>query len=105
MRTTGALYFDVQFDQEPLGHEVEATLWLTVAPAALADVGPALAAHPEVRFAAAITGEAGIVAATVYRNSEATILSEKIGALDGVQAVETALTLRLVKQLAYDPGR
>lgn len=107
MRATGVLYFDVQFDQEPLGHEVEAMLWLTVAPAALADVGRALAAHPEVRFAAAITGQAGIVAATVYRNSEElyTYLSEKIGALDGVQAVETALTLRLVKQLAYDPGR
>lgn len=107
MRATGVLYFDVQFDQEPLGHEVEAMLWLTVAPAALADVGRALAAHPEVRFAAAITGQAGIVASTVYRNSGElyTYLSEKIGALDGVQAVETALTLRLVKQLAYDPGR
>jgi DNA-binding Lrp family transcriptional regulator len=107
MRATGVLYFDVQFDQEPLGHDVEAMLWLTVAPAALADVGRALAAHPEVRFAAATTGQANIVAATVYRNSAElyTYLSEKIGALDGVRAVETALTLRLVKQLAYDPGR
>ncbi|MFG2853541.1 Lrp/AsnC family transcriptional regulator [Streptomyces mirabilis] len=26
MRATGVLYFDVQFDQEPLGHEVEAML-------------------------------------------------------------------------------
>jgi DNA-binding Lrp family transcriptional regulator len=107
MRAAGVLYFDVQFDQEPLGHDVEAMLWLTVAPAALADVGRALAAHPEVRFAAATTGQANIVAATVYRNSAElyTYLSEKIGALDGVRAVETALTLRLVKQLAYDPGR
>ncbi|MFD7604794.1 hypothetical protein [Streptomyces mirabilis] len=50
---------------------------------------------------------AGRQASTVHRNSAElyTYLSEKIGALDGVQAVETALTLRLVKQLAYDPGR
>lgn len=107
MRATGVLYFDVQYDHEPLGHETEAMLWLTVAPAALAGVGRALAAHPEVRFAAATTGQANIVAATVYRNSADlyTYLSEKIGALDGVQAVETALTLRKVKELSYDPVR
>ncbi|MFJ8363562.1 hypothetical protein [Streptomyces sp. NPDC093984] len=40
-------------------------LWLTVAPAALAEVGHALASHPEVRFAAAISGQANIVAATL----------------------------------------
>lgn len=107
MRSTGVLYFDVQYNHEPLGQEVEAMVWLTVAPAALADVGRALAAHPEVQFAAAITGHANIVAATVCRHSADlyTYLSEKIGALDGVQAVETALTLRQVKQLTYDPGR
>jgi hypothetical protein len=34
-----------------------------------------------------------------------TYLSEKIGGLGGVQAVETALTLRHVKQLTYEPSR
>lgn len=34
-----------------------------------------------------------------------TYLSDKIGALDGVQSVETALAMREVKQLAYEPGR
>ncbi|MFI6808714.1 Lrp/AsnC family transcriptional regulator [Streptomyces luteogriseus] len=107
LRSTGVLYLDVQFDHERLGHDVVAMLWLRVAPAALADVGHALATHPEVRFAAAITGQANIVAATLHPNTGDlyTYLSDKIGALDGVRSVETALTMREVKQLTYEPGR
>ncbi|MEU2283017.1 Lrp/AsnC family transcriptional regulator [Streptomyces sp. NPDC013178] len=107
LRSTGVLYLDVQFDHEHLGNDVVALLWLTVAPAALADVGRALASHPEVRFAAATTGQANIVAATLHRSTGDlyTYLSDKIGALDGVRSVETALTLREVKQLTYEPGR
>lgn len=107
LRSTGVLYLDVQFDHEPLGHDVVAMLWLEVAPAALADVGRALASHPEVRFAAATTGQANIVAATLHPSTGDlyTYLSDKIGALDGVRSVETALTLREVKQLTYEPGR
>lgn len=107
LRSTGILYLDVQFDHGHLGHDVVAMLWLTVAPASLADVGRALAGHPEVRFAAATTGQANIVAATLHPSSGDlyTYLSDKIGALDGVRSIETALTLREVKQLTYEPGR
>ncbi|MFF8908730.1 Lrp/AsnC family transcriptional regulator [Streptomyces olivaceoviridis] len=107
LRATGILYLDVQFDHKQLGNDVVAILWLTVAPAALANVGRALASHPEVRFAAATTGQANIVAATLHAGTGDlyTYLSDKIGALDGVRSVETALTLREVKQLAYEPGR
>ncbi|MEE4592543.1 Lrp/AsnC family transcriptional regulator [Streptomyces sp. DSM 41524] len=107
LRSSGVLYLDVQFDHEHLGNDVVAMLWLTVAPAALADVGHALATHPEVRFAAATTGQANIVAATLHADAGGlyTYLSSKIGALDGVHSIETALTLREVKQLTYEPGR
>ncbi len=107
LRSCGVLYFDVQVDHDSLGQNTGAMLWLTVSPAALADVGRALAAHPEVGFAAATTGQANIVASVLCRDTSAfyTYLSEKIGVLDGVQAVETALTLRQVKQLTYEPGR
>ncbi|MFF3332955.1 Lrp/AsnC family transcriptional regulator [Streptomyces sp. NPDC002888] len=107
LRSTGVLYFDVQYDQEPLGQDVSAMLWLTVAPRALADVGHSIASHPEVRFASATTGQANIVVAAHFRSSDQlyTYLSEKIGALDGIQAVETALILRQVKQLTYEPTR
>ena len=107
LRSTGVLYLDVQFNHEHLGHDVVAMLWLTVAPASLGDVGRTLASHPEVRFAAATTGQANIVAATLHPSTGDlyTYLSDKIGALDGVHSVETAFTLREVKQLTYEPGR
>lgn len=107
LRSSGILYLDVQFDREQLGNDIVATLWLTVAPAALADVGCALASHPEVRFAAATTGQANIVAATMHPSTGDlyAYLSDKIGALDGVRSVETALILQEVKQLTYEPGR
>jgi len=107
LRTTGVLYFDVQHDTEPLGQEVEAMHWLTVEPAALAAAGRALAAHPEVRFAAATTGTANLVAATLHAGPADlyVYLSERVGALDGVRAAETVLTLRQVKQLTYERSR
>ncbi|MEV0218526.1 Lrp/AsnC family transcriptional regulator [Streptomyces sp. NPDC050704] len=105
--STGVLYCDVQHDSESLGLGVGAMLWLTVTPSALDAVGRALAAHPEVRFAAAVTGQANLVASVAGSSTGElyTYLSEKIGVLDGVQTVETALTLRKVKQLTYEPNR
>ncbi|MFE9449982.1 Lrp/AsnC family transcriptional regulator [Streptomyces sp. NPDC006739] len=107
LRATGVLYFDVQYDPEPLGRGVSAMLWLTVAPRALAGVGRSLALHPEVRFASAATGQANIVANAHFRSPDElyTYLSEKIGSLDGVQTVESALILRQVKRLTYEPSR
>ncbi|MFI6700219.1 Lrp/AsnC family transcriptional regulator [Streptomyces sp. NPDC050509] len=107
LKATGVLYFDIEHDHEPLGHDVEAMLWLTVAPSRLAQVGHALAAHPEVRFAAATTGQANMVISTLHPTvgDLYTYLSKRVGALDGVQSVETALALRHVKRLTYEPPR
>ncbi|MES5823773.1 Lrp/AsnC family transcriptional regulator [Streptomyces sp. RG80] len=106
LRSLGVLYFDVQHDNESLGHGLSAMLWLTVAPAALDRIGRALAQHPEIGFAAAVTGQANLVAAVRCRGTAElyTYLSERVGALDGVQSVETTLTLRQVKQLTYEPS-
>lgn len=107
LRSTGVLYFDVQYDHESIGQDVSAMLWLTVAPHALDDVGRSLAAHPEVRFASAATGQANIIVAAGFRSPDElyAYLSRTIGALDGVQAVESSLVLRQVKQLTYEPER
>ncbi|MFD4603057.1 Lrp/AsnC family transcriptional regulator [Streptomyces sp. NPDC058464] len=107
LRSSGVLYFDVQYDHESLGQDISAMLWLTVMPRALADVGHSIAAHPEVHFASATTGQANIVVSAHFQSSDQlyTYLSEKIGALDGIQAVESALVLRQVKQLTYEPNR
>lgn len=107
LRSSGVLYFDVQYEATPLGNHADAMLWLTVAPASLDEVGQALAGHPEVAFAAAVTGTANIVAATLHRDGPALYeyLSRRIGTLEGVRTVETALTLRQVKLLSYEPVR
>ena len=107
LRDTGVLYFDVQYTQRLLGQNVTAMLWLSVAPAALSDVGTAIAGHRQVSFAVAVTGHANIFAVLVCRDTRElyAYLSEEIGALDGVQGVETALVLRHIKQLALEPGQ
>ncbi len=106
LRATGVLYFDVQYTLEQLGQYVTAMLWLSVSPAALSAVGTALAQHDKVIFAASITGHANMFAVLVCRDTRQvfTYLSEQIGVLDGVQAVESALVLRHIKQLALEPG-
>lgn len=101
LRATGVLYLAVEYDHEPLGQGVEALVWLTVAPHALAGTGRAVAAHPEVRFAAAVTGRTNLAISLLCRTTDDlyTFLSEKIGALTGVHTAETVLTLRRVKAL------
>jgi len=105
LRSSGVLYFDIQHQTAPLGQGVEAMLWLTLAPSFLAQAGQALADHREVRYAAAITGKANLVASVICPDTGAlyNYLSDKIGALTGVQTVETTLTLRQIKQLTYEP--
>ena len=107
LRRIGVLYIDVQFAPALFGYDVHALLWLTVAPAALSTVGAALASHREVAFASAVTGQSNVVAVTFFRETGELYryLSEKIGALDGVQHVETAPVLRQTKQLAYEAHR
>lgn len=107
LRRNGALYIDVQFDAALFGYDLHALLWLTVAPAALSTVGAALAAHREAAFVSAVTGQSNLFAVILFRDPGELYhyLSEKIGALDGVQHVETAPVLRQIKRLAYEIHR
>ncbi|KOU26094.1 AsnC family transcriptional regulator [Streptomyces sp. WM6372] len=100
LRELRALYFDVEFVPSALGFEAEATLLLTAAPARLAEAGAALAAHPEVPFAAAVTGTANLMAVVVCRDTDAlyTYMTERIGAVPGIQHVEVIPTLRNIKR-------
>ncbi|SCF68607.1 Lrp/AsnC family transcriptional regulator [Streptomyces sp. Ncost-T10-10d] len=107
LRSTGVLYFDVQYDHATMGHDVQAMLWLTVAPHATTAAGQALASHPEVQFASATTGLANLVVFGLFRSPEHVYayLSDKIGSLEGIRSAETAFILRQVKQLTYEPSR
>jgi DNA-binding Lrp family transcriptional regulator len=96
----GVLFYDVDIPPEALGYQVEARLWMSVRPAELASVGRALARHTEVSFAAATTGPTNLMAGVVCRDDPALYryLTERIGALEGVERLETAPVIRTVKR-------
>jgi DNA-binding Lrp family transcriptional regulator len=100
LRSSGALYFDVDVDAALLGYPLTATLWLTVAPSALESTGQALARHPQVAFAAATTGPANLVANVGCRDDAAlyAYLADDLGGLEGVHQVETAPMIRTLKR-------
>jgi DNA-binding Lrp family transcriptional regulator len=104
---SGAVYCDVDVDATILGYRAQAILWLTVAPAKLATVGAALAEHPEIAWAAATTGTTNLAASAVCRDMDALYeyLTGRVGTLDGVQQVETAPVIRVIKRAgAVVPG-
>ncbi|MCY0940027.1 Lrp/AsnC family transcriptional regulator [Streptomyces antarcticus] len=109
LREAGAVFFDVEIVPAHLGYEAEATLVLTVPPARLAEVGAAIGGHPEVPFAAAVTGAASLMAVVVCRDTDAlyTYLTERIGAVPGIQQVELIPTLRTIKRagMLVEDGR
>ncbi|MFF3429216.1 Lrp/AsnC family transcriptional regulator [Streptomyces sp. NPDC002602] len=109
LRDMGAVYFDVEIVPAMLGYEAEAAMLLTVDPARLAQVGAAIGEHPEVPFAAAVTGSANLLAVVVCRDTDAlyTYLTERIGAVDGIRQVELIPILRTVKRagMLVEDGR
>jgi DNA-binding Lrp family transcriptional regulator len=100
LRDHGLLYFDLEVEMPAFGFRSSAWLWLSVPPSHLAEVGTALAKFPEVAYATATTGPANLAACVVCRDDESLyeFLTAKVGALPGVERVETAPIIRTVKQ-------
>jgi DNA-binding Lrp family transcriptional regulator len=100
LRETGVLYFDLELDMPAFGFRSSAWLFMSVPPSHLADVGSALAKFPEVAYVTATTGPANLAACAVCRDEESLyeFLTAKVGALPGVERVETAPIIRTVKQ-------
>jgi DNA-binding Lrp family transcriptional regulator len=105
LRTSGPLYFDVDTDRTRLGLGLRTLLWLTVAPADLGRVGAALAGHPPVAFAAAISGSHNLHASVATPSVDAlySYLTTLLAALPAVRAVESSLVLQTVKGAAARP--
>lgn len=99
LRSSGALYYDLDFDFDALGGDLRAGLWLEVEPARLAEVGAALAGHREVAFACATTGAANVYAAITCDNPGALYryLTGPVAALPGIRRTETAPVHRILK--------
>ncbi|WP_441250697.1 Lrp/AsnC family transcriptional regulator [Kitasatospora sp. McL0602] len=100
LQAGGAVFFDVEIDPLLLGFHTQAALLATVAPADLAAAGAALGSHPEVPFAAAITGSANLLAVVICRDNDALYeyLTERIGALPAIRQLEVVPVLRTVKR-------
>jgi DNA-binding Lrp family transcriptional regulator len=100
LRRSGLVYFEVDVDNRVQGLNAHALLWLSVEPARLEEAGRALAAHPEIPFAAATTGPANLVASAVFRDTRHLYeyLTGELAGLPGVTSVETAPIIRTLKR-------
>lgn len=102
LQQSGAIFFDIDIDPVALGFTTSAMLWLSVPPAHLDAVGRALAEHDELGFVAATTGRSNLVAQAVCPSPNAlhTYLTERVGAIEHITAIETVPILRTVKAAA-----
>ncbi|WP_116199929.1 Lrp/AsnC family transcriptional regulator [Amycolatopsis circi] len=102
LRERDVLYFDLDLDWRLHGKGIRTLLWLSVAPAALAEAGAALAEHPEVAFAAATTGPTNLYATAVCASQRELYryLTTSVAALPAVAHVETAPVIKTVKRVA-----
>jgi DNA-binding Lrp family transcriptional regulator len=100
LRQSGLLYFEVDIDNQVLGLNVHAILWLSIEPASLEKAGRALAGHPEIPFAAATTGPTNLVASALFRDTQHLYeyLTGELAALPGVSSVQTAPIIRTLKR-------
>lgn len=100
LREVGVLYFDIELDMAVFGFRSTTWLWMSVPPARLSAVGEALARLPEVAYAVATTGPANLAVCTVCRDEPEfyEFMTAKVGALHGVERVETSPVIRTVKQ-------
>jgi DNA-binding Lrp family transcriptional regulator len=100
LRRSGVLTFLVDIPPAALGFRAEARLWMSVRPSRLTEVAAAMAEHPEVSLVALTTGPTNLLAAVNCRDSLdlARYLTESVGSLDAVRAVETAPVIRTVKR-------
>ncbi|MGW4036989.1 Lrp/AsnC family transcriptional regulator [Streptomyces sp. NPDC004778] len=97
---SGLLLFEVEIDPRLYGRTVEAICWLDVEPARLAPVVEQLATHGEVAFAATTTGPSNVLVLLELTSAVALhdYLTVRLGALEGIRHVETALTCQRMKR-------
>ncbi|MGW6542407.1 Lrp/AsnC family transcriptional regulator [Streptomyces massasporeus] len=102
LETSGTLLYDVELLPERLGHTLNATLWLRVAPARLKQAGEELARHAQVAFAGAISGRHNLMVSVICRDAEDfyRYLTTHVAAIDGIDAYEVSIRVRRLKQAA-----
>ncbi|MFT3716869.1 MAG: AsnC family transcriptional regulator [Gordonia sp. (in: high G+C Gram-positive bacteria)] len=96
---SGVAYLDVDFAPALSGGGTATTFWMTVAPDRLDTVGRALAEHPGIPFAAAITGSSNLVTTllTEDRHGVYEFVTGTLARLDGITGYELVPQWRRVK--------
>ncbi|WP_370353977.1 Lrp/AsnC family transcriptional regulator [Catenulispora sp. EB89] len=89
-----------EVDLSLLGIASEALLWIATGPGRTETIGGALSRHPQVRFSAATTGSTNLLVAVAAQdlNGLYALLTETVGALDDVRALEVTPILSSVKR-------
>jgi DNA-binding Lrp family transcriptional regulator len=100
LRQAGLLYFDIDVDGAALGISASVMLFLKIEPARLEAAGRAVAAHPEVPYAAATTGPTNLAVSAVFRDTSQlyTYLTTRMSDIPGLQSAETAPIIGTVKK-------
>ncbi|HZZ50398.1 MAG TPA: Lrp/AsnC family transcriptional regulator [Pseudonocardia sp.] len=102
LRTSGAIFFDVDIDPIHFGITTRAMIWMAVAPAAVEELATTLVGHPELAFVAATTGSTNLVADVLCTSPAALhhYLTRRLGALPAIRSMDTVPLLRTVKASA-----
>ncbi len=98
----GTLIYDVDVLPDRLGFNVNAMLWLTVAPQHLAGVGEQIATHDEIASAMAISGRSSLMAVAICRDVEHLYryLAERLATVAHIQSYEVSIRAMRLKQAA-----
>ncbi|GAA5094955.1 Lrp/AsnC family transcriptional regulator [Nocardia iowensis] len=99
LRGRDEIFFDVQADDTLFGANVQALLWMSVAPGQLDQVGMELAQHPELAFVHATTGPSNLVAQAMCPDPGALhhYLTRRLGNIGAIRTLETTPVLATVK--------
>ncbi|MCF3133681.1 Lrp/AsnC family transcriptional regulator [Streptomyces olivochromogenes] len=102
LRRAGHVRFHVEVDPALYGYTAQCLLWLSVAPSQVAAVAAQLAADAETAHVAAITGRHNLLAVLVCRdtNDLYAYVTDRLGALQGVDQIETAPVDSYTKRFA-----
>jgi DNA-binding Lrp family transcriptional regulator len=89
-----------EVDLSLLGIASEALLWMTAGPGSLEAAATALSRHPQVRFTAATTGAANLLAAVAAEdlNGLYNFLTKTVGSLGDIRGLEVTPILSSVKR-------
>ncbi|MEV5845514.1 Lrp/AsnC family transcriptional regulator [Streptomyces sp. NPDC051985] len=100
LESSGTLEYEVELLPENLGHPLNATLWLRVAPALLERVGEEFAGHEEVPFAGAVTGEYNVMVSVITRDPDDfyRYLTTRVAATPGIDAYSVSMRVRPLKK-------